>query len=66
MRERVESIGGTLAAGEDDGSFVVDLTLPVDEPEAARDPERAETHLHSSAGDPLDVHLLDVPDGTDA
>lgn len=68
MRERVESIGGSLTAGEEDGSFVVELTLPVGEPEPVPSPapERAGTHLHYSAGDPLDVHLLDVPDGTDA
>lgn len=68
MRERVESIGGTLTAGEEDGSFVVELTLPADEPAPApaTAPEHAETHLRYSAGDPLDVHLLDVPDGTDA
>ncbi|WP_051703215.1 sensor histidine kinase [Oerskovia turbata] len=68
MRERVESIGGSLTAGEEDGSFVVALTLPLTgpEPAPATAPERAETHLLYSAGDPLDVHLLDVPDGTDA
>ncbi|MEK8226841.1 hypothetical protein NKG05_13265 [Oerskovia sp. M15] len=31
MRERVESIGGTMTAGEEDGRFVVELTLPLDE-----------------------------------
>ncbi|MFD6090928.1 sensor histidine kinase [Oerskovia sp. NPDC060338] len=66
MRERVESIGGSLTAGEVDGSFVVELTLPADGPAPAPAPEHAETHLRYSAGDPLDVHLLDVPDGTDA
>jgi signal transduction histidine kinase len=66
MRERIESIGGRLTAGEEDGSFVVELALPVDEPEPARPPERAESPLRHSTGDPLDVHLLDVPDGGDA
>ena len=31
MRERVRVFGGTLAAGPDDGEFVVRAVLPIDE-----------------------------------
>lgn len=66
MRERVESIGGSLTAGEQDGVFVVDLTLPVGEPEPATAPERTETFRYGSTGDDLAAPLPDAVDGTDA
>ncbi|MBD7949499.1 sensor histidine kinase [Oerskovia rustica] len=66
MRERVESIGGSLTAGEEDGSFVVDLSLPVGEPEPATAPERTETYRYGSTGDDLAAPLPDAVDGTDA
>ncbi|GAA3214364.1 sensor histidine kinase [Oerskovia jenensis] len=64
MRERVESIGGSLTAGEEDGSFVVELALPVDGPEPATAAERTGTSLYGHAGDPLP--LPDAADGIDA
>jgi signal transduction histidine kinase len=66
MRERVESIGGSLTAGEEDGSFVVELTLPVREPEPSTAPERTGTYLYGSTGDDLAAPLPDAVDGTDA
>lgn len=65
MRERVESIGGSLTAGEEDGSFVVELTLPADGPEpTAR--ASTETYLYGYAGHSVTSPLPDALDGTDA
>ncbi|MFF3063461.1 sensor histidine kinase [Oerskovia sp. NPDC057915] len=60
MRERIESIGGSLTAGEEDGSFVVELTLPVDGPETATATEHTSTYLYGPAGD-----APPLPDGVD-
>lgn len=65
MRERVESIGGSLTAGEEDGEFVVELTLPVGGPEPTTT-ERTDAHQYGYAGDPAVVWLPDAVDGTDA
>ncbi len=48
MRERVESIGGSLTAGEEDGSFVVEVSLPVHAPEHVGAPELHNDHAYDA------------------
>ncbi|MGW6004496.1 histidine kinase [Oerskovia enterophila] len=68
MRERVESIGGSLTAGEVDGSFVVEVSLPAHAPEHVVAPELAPTTFAtpSDAPAPGTTHGTHAPDGTDA
>ncbi|MET4226400.1 sensor histidine kinase [Oerskovia enterophila] len=71
MRERVESIGGSLTAGEVDGSFVVEVSLPAHAPEHVGAPEFTTTTpttlaTPSDAPAPGTTHGTDAPDGTDA
>ncbi|KZM36405.1 sensor histidine kinase [Oerskovia enterophila] len=65
MRERVESIGGSLTAGEEDGSFVVEVSLPVHAPEHVGAPELTTT-TPTTLATPSDAPAPDMPHGTDA
>ncbi|KRD35268.1 hypothetical protein ASE27_15905 [Oerskovia sp. Root918] len=65
MRERVESIGGSLTAGEEGGSFVVEVSLPVHAPEHVGAPELTKT-TPTTLATPSDAPAPDMPHGTDA